>query len=110
MQIARHFDKFVLQCPGLTSVCMMTLDRLPKDGTLVLFCMRDVQDILASYERIGWKGGGVERRSYLTRYGDYLKDACLEDEPLPVIVYSVWRNLQKPMVPHWFEFEYAKLK
>jgi hypothetical protein len=107
-------DNAVLQCPAHSSYCLQIVERYkskrPIDGLLIVFCMRNVDDIVASQERIKWKDQS-ERGKYERKFGDFIaKHPELQDAPIAAIQYAVWEELQKPQVPHWFEFHYETLQ
>ena len=88
---------FVVQAPTMCFVCHYV------PGAVVM-CKRNVADILASQERIGWT-----RINEPIEYTRYFKD----DYTLPIAVhkYVMWEKWQKPMLgARSFEIEYESLR
>ena len=111
-------EKTVLQCPQMSHLC----HRTPTD-TLVVFMMRDVDDILASdqhrikhFMRRNARAGKLEpsqsvftdkRREYSRMF---LDKAPVSIEETPGVVYDVWHTIQKRHEFSWRELPYKMLQ
>lgn len=111
-------EKTVLQCPQISHLCHET----PKD-TLVVFMIRDIDEILASdahrvkhFKRRNARTGKIEpslsvftdkRREYSRLF---LDRAPLSIEDTPRAVYDVWHNIQKQHDFSWRELKYSALQ
>lgn len=107
-----------LQCPRISHVCHLT----PKP-TLVVFMIRDVQEILDSdrhrikkYTRLQKTTGHVlpvtsvfddKRKQYSKLFYD---SKPLQPEETPQAVYDVWNNIQKKEDFNFYELEYNLLE
>jgi len=85
---------FVVQAPAAAHMC----HQLGADDVAVVFMMRDVDAIIASQKRIGWKYERVELDKYDAPHG-----------PIAVVKYRCWFMWQRDMIKHPFEIEYAAL-
>jgi len=83
----------VVQCPAISA----WIQDFSANDTLIIFMMRDIDDILASQKRIGW-GDKTELSKYGKKRGVISK-----------IKYDVWEKEQKPKVENWLEVEYESL-
>ena len=108
----------VLQCPKISHACHLT----PK-STLVVFMLRDVQEILESdahrmksFQRHQKTTGKVfsvssvftdKRKQYSKLFYDS-KELSLEETPQAV--YDVWNNIQKKEDFNWYELDYTLLE
>ena len=107
----------VLQCPQMSHLC----HRTPED-TLIVFMMRNVDDILASdqhrikhFMRRNARAGKLEpsqsvftdkRREYSRMF---LDKAPVSIEETPEVVYTVWHHIQKRHNFSWRELNYRAL-
>lgn len=101
----KHFKEgfqIVLQAAYLSNICT----RFAGSDTLIVFMLRNTEDIIASEERIKWKGEVSERK----RYQGFI-DAVPEwkDRPISHIKYLVWQR-QKKRIPNHVELKYESLK
>lgn len=110
-------EQTVLQCPQMSHLC----HRTPKD-TLVVFMIRDIDDILASdehriknFQRRNARAGKMEpsqsvftdkRREYSRMFFDR---APISIEETPKAVYDVWHVIQKRHDFSWAEMSYRSL-
>lgn len=93
-----HKSNCVIQCPGL---CHM-LHYISDPGTLVILMIRDVDEIIASQNRIGWPK--ESRLQELYKYG------CSEGV-ISRIKYTFWNLYQKPLLgdrARTIDYEYLK--
>ncbi len=88
---------FVVQAPGM---CRWAHE-LPAEIAVVL-CRRDLADIVASQERIGWEHEVFE----LARYG---LDAGQDGSTIAVVKYEFWDCCQKFTIQNAFEVQYESL-
>jgi len=108
----------VLQCPRISHVCHQT----PKP-TLVVFMMRDVEEIIASdkhrvetYRRYSMKKHkSVAVKSVFIekghQYSNTFYDGVLSGvEEVPQRVYDVWNTIQKQYDFNWYELDYNILE
>ena len=89
--------KIVVQCPGL---CHKAHEIGEFDNTAVVMMIRNVDDIIASQERIGWAAEKIERFKYNRLVGP----------PIAEIKYQYWEDVQKHQIKHQFEIVYESLK
>jgi len=90
-------ERIVVQCPAVAR----WIHEYSADDVLVVFMRRDVDDIIASQERIGW----TERYEW----GE-LQNYDAEDGPIAQVKYDFWERHQKPHVEHWLEIAYESLR
>ena len=110
----------VLHCPRISHACHLT----PKP-TLVVFMMRDVDEIIASdkhriatYKQGAWAGPkrwGTPVQSVFNSKAIQYSKLFYNNEPLntwetPQAVYDVWHNIQKKYDFNYYELEYSRLK
>jgi hypothetical protein len=84
----------VIQCPALAR----WIHHFADDDVLVCFMMRDLEDIKASENRIGWNGEVIEQ----IRYQDF-------NRPIAILKYEAWEK-QKKVINNWMEIEYKSLE
>jgi hypothetical protein len=97
LQLWSLFDNnrhFVVQCPALCRYVHL----FGIDDTAIVLMRRNVKDIIASQERIGWRWEWLE----LARY-DRLDGAIAE------VKYEFWGKNQRAQIKHAFEVEYESL-
>ena len=110
----------VLHCPRISHACHLT----PKP-TLVVFMMRDVDEIVASdkhriskYKQGYWAGprrsGTPVQSVFIAKSRQYSKlfynHKPLDKWEVPQAVYDVWHNIQKKHDFNYYELEYNLLK
>lgn len=88
-------ERVVIQCPGMAR----WVHEYSANDTAIVFMIRDVKDIIASQERIGWPFEPDE----LSKYG---KDEGIISE----IKYKFWKKYQKAKIVNAFEIKYEDLK
>src|SRR5690606_33422142 len=88
-------EHVVIQAPACAHVCHGV-----KDTTAVVFMMRNVYDIIASRDRIGWAFRDLE----LSKYPPEFRMATSAETK-----YLYWERVQKPLVAHQFEIEYESM-
>jgi len=86
-------SKIVVHCPAVSR----WLHELVANDVLIIFMRRDIEDIIASQERIGWNDS-FQLRFYNTDEGIISK-----------VKYGFWEAVQKPLIKHWLEVEYKSL-
>lgn len=91
--------KVVLQCPAL--FCVLHLIDTPR--TCAIVCVRDVEDIIKSQERVKWGYGQNEWKKYLP-------DGEVLEEPISVFRYRKWEKQKKLMRIPYFEANYNELE
>jgi len=84
----------VIQCP---TMCRWAHQFGERDDVLVVLMRRDIDDIIASQERIGWR----ERRE-LVPYG-------VDEGPIAAVKYDYWEREQVGQIRHSLELEYEDL-
>jgi Coenzyme PQQ synthesis protein D (PqqD) len=92
--IFENNSRFVVQCPALCRHIHM----FNRDDAAIVLMRRDVKDIIASQERIGWNCEKVELARYNCRNG-----------VISEIKYNFWKENQKKHIKHAFEVEYESL-
>lgn len=99
-----HYDKFVLQCPGLSA----WLHALAGPDVLIVFMLRHINDILASQKRIRWNWYEQEYRQYLTAFKG------VEDfqvyTPIAAHKLIVWEKYQRDLIENKIELDYESLE
>ncbi len=108
----------VLQCPSISHACHLT----PK-STLVIFMIRDVDEIVASdkhrtdtFSTISPKQGkSVNVKSVFIKKGKQYANLFYDGEfssieEVPQRVYDVWNNIQKKADFNWYELDYNMLE
>lgn len=110
----------VLQCPSISHACHLT----PK-GTLVVFMLRGVEEIIASdkhriakYKQGPWAGPkrwGTPVQSVFTSKAMQYSKLFYNRTPIdkwetPAVVYDVWNNTQKGFDFDYYEMDYNLLK
>tara|TARA_R110000824_G_scaffold242332_2_gene431013 strand:- start:3067 stop:3633 length:567 start_codon:yes stop_codon:yes gene_type:complete len=77
-----------------------------RDDTFIFFMMRDTADIIKSQERIGWT-----KREEPREKAKYSKFKCDLKNPISVIKYNIWNDIQKYMIPEksYMEVNYESL-
>ena len=95
-RILENEEGKVIQAPA----CAHISHKLP-DTTVVVFCIRDPKDIIASQERIGWELECVELKKYPEDY---------RAQPIAKTKYAYWEDVQRSQTKHWFEIEYESLR
>jgi len=85
---------FVIQCPALCRHVHM----FSADDTAVILMRRNVEDIIASQERIGWPWEWLE----LARYDR-------TDGVIAEVKYQFWEEIQRKQIKHAFEIAYESL-
>jgi len=97
-----RLDKVVIQAPAL---CRFAHFFGVAQDTAVVLMVRDIDDIIASQERINWTYESIE----MVYYADLIEGGLLEAGPIAAVKYQGW-ELQKAGIPHWYEIEYKSLK
>lgn len=87
-------ERLVIQCPALCR----HVHAFDADTVAVVLMRRNVEDIIASQERIGWNLEKVE----LARYD-------LSEGVIAKVKYQFWDDYQKERIKHAFEIEYESL-
>lgn len=85
------FDKTVIQAPGISSFCHV----IP--NVLIIYMLRDVDEIIESQERIDWQYEQYELSKYF-----------LEEGIISLVKYESW-EYQKRFCKNYFELEYKDL-
>lgn len=91
-------DNFVMQAPGM---CRFVHEVGIDNDIAVVTCRRNIDDIVASQERVGWQWEAFE----LSRYKIYQ-----DDIPVSVVKYAFWDDVQKGMIPNAFDVDYESLR
>jgi hypothetical protein len=86
----------VIQAPACAHIC----HTLP-DDCVVVFMRRDVEDIVASEERIKWGCERVEFQKYPEEY---------RATPISHSKYLYWEEVQRDNIAHAYEVEYDSLR
>ena len=94
VRILRKCTGFVVQAPAMAHACHV----VPDHETAVVFMRRDIEDIIASQERIGWDHEEAELAKYGGTFG-----------PIAEVKYDCWTRFQRDQIPHAFEMEYEAL-
>jgi len=98
-------DRIVVQCPTMSHV----LHKVATDETLVVFMVRDLEDIVASERRINWTIGPYKE---LANYGLSRKAARRyrhHGGQVAPLKYAFWWGTQRELVPHYLELDYESL-
>lgn len=94
----------VIQCPALARYIHHFGHR---DDVAMVWMQRDIEDIVASQQRVGWRGGSAE----LLRYDrPLLAHAFTPDSAAPAMVKNeFWYQVQRPRIKHPHEVEFESL-
>ena len=87
-------QRFVVQCPGLCRHVHM----FSAGDTAIVLMRRNVEDIVASQERVGWRGEWLELAKY-----------DRSDGVIAEVKYRFWEEYQQERIKHAFEIEYGSL-
>jgi hypothetical protein len=87
-------QRLAVQCPALCRHVHM----FSADDTAIVLMRRNIEDIIASQERIGWRWEKVE----LGRYDR-------SDGVIAEVKYQFWEESQREQIQHAFEIEYESL-
>lgn len=100
-----EWHQIAVQCPTM-SHC---IHKYTDDETLVVFMIRDVEDIIASERRIDWHNGPYFE---LMNYGYSSRQAVSfrrRGGHVAPIKYAYWLTKQRRHIPHYLELEYESL-
>lgn len=100
-------SNIVVQCPGM---CRIIHEHSASD-TLIVMMIRDVEDIVASEERVDWIHGYWDE---LVKYGiphtnSDLRTARREGVRPSVLKYDFWEKEQRDKITNYMELEYESL-
>jgi len=98
-------DQIVVQCP---TMCY-AIHKYSTADTLVVMMMRDVDDIVASEQRVGWT---VSPYNELANYGlsrRQSKSYRLHEGQVAPIKYHHWYTIQRDQIENCLELEYESL-
>jgi hypothetical protein len=96
----------VVQCPTMSHV----IHGVSQDhGTLVVFMMRDVDDIANSEERVKWDRGVYIELAHFGYHGRRAKSYRLSGGQVAPLKYKRWEMWQKDLVWHHLELQYESL-
>ncbi len=109
-----HFDLFkkqlddptpkVIQCPDLSYRIHEVGQR---NDLIVVWMIRDVEEIVASQKRIHWEQCEAAKRFYYRQaFPDYVNGL----KPLATITYEIWILEQREKIKHKWEIPYNYLK
>ena len=96
--LSHHFhdsSRFVVQCPSL---CRNVHMLAASDESCAIMMRRNIADVVASQNRIGWGGEPIE----LLRYDR-------TDGTIAEVKYEFWERTQKAAIPNPFEIDYESL-
>ena len=98
-------ESVVIQCPAMSHI----LHDIATDDTLVVFMIRNLEDIVASERRINWNAGPyIEMKNYgLLRQA--AKRYRRHGGQVAPLKYARWWGYQRERVQHWLELEYESL-
>jgi len=86
---------YVIQAPACAHIC----HTFPQD-TVVVFVRRDIEDIIASQERIGWQYEHIELEKYPVEY---------RAQTIAHTKYLFWESVQRTQIGYAYEIEYESL-
>ena len=99
-------DRVAIQCPGM----MHAIHKFATDDTLIVVMIRELEDILASQERVDWENGILdELYKYGVEWNDLRFYAANCRPPVSILKYNHWAFDQKYKVKHYLELEYELL-
>lgn len=109
-ELILNHSNFVLQCPRHTCICH---NFCFNEDAFVVFCRRNVEDIVCSQKRIGWKASKKEYDRYLDQFPS-LPLMMPEWDKLKIsdLKYFCWDNIQKPNIKEnfYYDCEYGFLQ
>jgi hypothetical protein len=88
----------VLQAPGMTYAVHHLAKHIP--DLYVVMMLRDIDDIIRSQDRIGWRCEPLELRRYGLQH---------DEGPISAVKYNVWET-QKEQITRYTEVRYEDLK
>ena len=95
---ALGIDNTVTHAPAMCRYAHL-IGQVP--DTVVVLVRREIADIIASQERIGWMWENVEKL--------YYADTGLDmNQPIAAIKYQYWEK-QREAIPHYHEVDYRSL-
>jgi hypothetical protein len=99
----KDHSKFVLQCPRHSSCChRFCFD----EEVLIVFCRRDLDEIIASQKRIGWRASKKEYDRYIKQFPKlFAERPDLLDLHISELKYLCWDDIQKPMLHDDFYYD-----
>lgn len=86
----------IVQCPALCRDIHFFGDR---DDVLIVMMMRDLLDIRASQDRVGWTGSWEPLEQFRYRVETNIADAK----------YHYWQESQRSRIKNWLELRYEDL-
>jgi len=95
----------VVQCPAMSHA----IHEYGDAGTLVVWMVRDLGDILASERRIGWTNGPYHELMHYGYSSRQARSYRLHGGQVAPIKVRVWQETQRAQVSHWLELDYESL-
>jgi len=95
----------VVQCPGMCHV----IHNYSTEDNLIVMMMRDVDDILASEQRIGWFYGIYDELLKYSIPYDELHEYAKTGRPVSELKYEMWENEQYNRIFNYCLLEYESL-
>ncbi len=105
-RIVNYRTGIVVHCPGMS----YAIHEFANEDRLVVWMVRDVEDIYASEQRVGWWKNGPYRELRKYGYTDEGAKGYLEGGGrIARVKYEYWERVQRDKIPHWLEIEYESL-
>jgi diaminopimelate decarboxylase len=103
--VTREFT-IVVQCPGMSHI----IHKYSASDTMIVMMMRNVEDIVASEERIGWDHGYFREllKLGISNSAAELRRARREGVRPSELKYENWET-QKEVIQHYIEVDYESL-
>jgi len=102
LKVIKSHTTCVIQAPDMSA----QLSLLRNKEIVVVYMIRDIQDIIKSEKRIGW-----DDNSLRIKYKKYFPGFYDDKKPISQIKYEVWNEKQKyELVNPFFEIQYESLK
>ncbi len=92
-----------IQCP---SMCAYLDGPGQQDDIATVVVHRDLDDILSSQEKVGWKVDGFYSERYRAELELY---EATGDQLLAAVKYEYWASVQRDMVAHPYDVDYESL-
>jgi hypothetical protein len=99
-------DNFVIQCPGM---CRWVHDYGLRDDVAVVMVRRDIDDIIASQKRIGWRYEQAEIANYADIPAQYASWLNGHEMTIAEIKYRFWEEHQRGLIQNAYTVDYESL-
>ena len=103
--IVRQTHQTVIHCPSMSHI----MHEVSGENVLVVWMLRDLEDIAASEQRITWNIGPYEELAHLGLGDLQARRYRRHGGQVAPLKYARWWGYQRERVQHWLELEYESL-